>query len=67
MPEKKLNNTVFAEIKERGYVIVENLLPKDQVTEMAAARRLKPWQEVKEGVAHYTQVARGEYAPSDTR
>jgi hypothetical protein len=39
MPEKKLNNTVFAEIKERGYVIVENLLPKDQVTEMAAARR----------------------------
>jgi len=50
MTEKKLNNTIFAELEQRGYVIVENLLAKDQVTQMAAAARrlLKPWQEVKE-------------------
>lgn len=49
MTEKKLTNAVFTELEQRGYAIVKNLLPAEQVAKMATAARrlLKPWDEIK--------------------
>jgi hypothetical protein len=47
--QKKLTNAVFEQVCQRGYAIVEGLLPAEQVAQMAVAARrlLKPWHEVK--------------------
>ena len=47
--EKKLSEAVFAQVCQRGYAIVERLLPPEQVGEMAAAARrlLPPWDQIR--------------------
>lgn len=46
--KKKLDETVFQQVCQRGYALVERLLPAEQVAKMATAARrlLKPWAEI---------------------